>query len=689
MPAAIPIAAQVAAGAIVKAVGMGALAGSMFVAGAGILGSYVANRMLGSDSYNQTDSLLNIKLNTTTTQRTIPIIYGEQKVGSNDVFIEVTTGSTKYMFIVHCLGEGVCEGIAQENGKDLVYLNEKLASDYKDGLVQYWFHDGSPSQTADPNITSEFGGKFDDPMRNTAYILFKIKYDKKEFSGIPARTVVLKGLKIKDYRTDIVEYTQNPALILYDYLTNNRYGLGFDEGLMDAASATSSWWLTANYCDLDDPDESKKLYYIDYFVGSSLKAQSIIDTILSHFRGTITWFGGMVYLKYSDLRYEAPLFSITDDMIARDGNNKDLVSVSQPSSFGTPDGFNVKFVNKRNKWTIDDFPVGDAIGNIVQIQFNAFTDRSLAENFAKYLLERERLNRSIAVTLRPDSIEYDVNDVGVLSSTELALTNQLVRVKETTTTPDGLCSLVLVLEAYGLYDSVYSPDFSDIYTVDLPRRDSVPGRIANIQFEEEQYPYRGRVFTRLNVTFEPPIDYPWFSHVEVYYRTDTADDWSILFESSGNFTLDPVQENITYYFRINAVSEVGVRQEDEDSAFVQYKVGGLSNLRPPPPVSLTATVSSNTIDLYSPFLDEPEITLWEYRVGLVDTDWENAIFLSAQKYSSLSYSGARPGTYYMLLDTWRDTSTQDGLYSASPKSATVEVGEPVSPYSSLSSDDVN
>lgn len=680
MPAAIPVVAQIAAGAVASSLGLGALAGSMFVAGAGMLGAYVANKMVGAEADSQSGSLQNIKLNTNTTQRVIPLVYGEQKSGGNDVFIEVSDTDPKYMLIVHCLGEGECQGIKQEDGHDLVYVNEKLAHTYKDGLIEYWFHSGSASQDRDHNIEIYFDGKFDDPMRNTSYMVFKIKYDKEVFTGVPSRTVVFQGIKVKDYRTGSIAYSQNPALILYDYLTNTRYGLGFSEDLFDNDDLTSSWWETANYCELDDPAESKKAYYIDYFVGSSLKAQTVIDTILSHFRGVITWFGGKIYLKYSDLRYEAPLFSITDNQIARDENGNDLVSVSQPNSFGTPDGFTVKFLNKRNEWTIDDFPVGDSNGNISSVQFNAFSDRALAEEFAIYLLERQRLNRTIALTLRPSAIEFDVNDVGILSSTELALTNQLVRVKENSITPDGMSNLVLILEAYGLYDSVYDPDFSSVYIVDLPRADSAPGSIANIEFLEELYTYRGRVFSRLKVEFDPPLDFPWFSHVEVYFRIDPLDDFSLLFNSSGNFTLDPVQENVIYYFRFNSVSEQGVRQEDETASFVQYKIGGLTDIPPPPPLSLAATVTRDTVDLYSPYINAPEITLWEYRMGFSGTNWSDAMFLSAQKYSSTSYSGARPGTYYILLDTWRDNSSDVGLYSGQPVDAQITVDDPVAPF---------
>ena len=679
MPAAIPLAAQIAAQAAVSAVGLGAVAGSVVVAGAGLLASYVSLKALGGDSSSQTDALLNIKLNTSTTQRTIPLIYGEQKIGSNDVFIQADGSKPMYLYIVHCLGEGECEGIAQEDGKDLVYVNDKLVSDYKSDLIEYWFHAGTNTQTADSTLLSVFGGVYDDPLRNTAYVVFKIKYDTKVFSGIPNRTIVVKGIKIKDFRTDTVGWSQNPVLILYDYITNARYGLGWDESLIDAASPTSSWQVAANYCDMEETGDKVK-YYVDFLVGSSLRAQSIIDSLLSHFRGTMSWFAGSIYLHYADLRYETTLFSITDDMIVRDNNGHDMVSVAQPSSFGVPDGVVVKFMNKKNKWTLDDIQIGDSNGNIKHVQYNAFTDRGLAFEFGTYLLERERLNRTFILILRPNAIEFDINDVGLLASSELGLTNQLVRVKESSITPDGLSQVTLILEDEELYNSVYNKDITDIYDVDLPAVGSQPPQVENITFEETVYVVRGRSYVRLKVSFDEPDSYPWFSYVEVYFRTDQEDEWSILFNSADDFTVDPVQEGVTYYFRLNSVSTFGNRQDDEDAAFVQHTIGGAIDVRPPAPLYLTATVTNDNIELYSPFLDAPEITAWEYRVG---DSWNEAVFMTAQKYPYISYSGARPGSYTIWLDTWRDNGTDDGLYSLVPKYDDVVVEEPQAPYSSL------
>jgi len=669
MPAAIPIAAQIAAASIAGAVGLGGLTSAAIVAGAGMLGAYVASKIMGSDAGNHIDALANIKLNTSTTQRTVPLIYGEHKVGSNDVFIEVSKTGTKYLYIVHCLGEGECEGISQDkNGVDQVFVNEKLASTYKSGVIQYWFHSGTNTQEVDTNISLALGGKFTDPMINTSYVLFKIKYDRKTFSGIPSRTVILKGIKIYDYRTSTTAWSQNPALILYDYMTNDRYGLGWDTSIFDTGSG-STWESAANYCDINEACAGKPMYYIDYYVGSQMRSQSIIDTILSHFRGSLSWFAGTIYLTYTDLRYEAPIFAITDDDIARTPAQHDIISVSQPSSFGIPDGVLVKYYNKRNNWTLDDIPIGDTKGNIQQIVFNAFTDRGLALDLGRYTLERNRLNKVISLTARADLIELDINDVGVLQSSELGLTNQLVRVKESSITPDGLMVLSLILEDYNLYDSIYDKDLTKSYEVDLPNVTDPPPAVWNISFDEERYFNKGTEFTRLSIFFDQPIDYPWFDYIEVYYKLDPADDFVKIFNAADDFSIDPAEERATYYFMFVSVNTIGVRQDDEDAAYVQYQIGS-STLEDRPPSPTDVVIVGKDFLITGPENDEGleyEIRIGTTAVGEDDIFGEAmTLFVIRSKSTRIPIGSLRPGTFNVWAATYKDNNTVDGIYCSTP-----------------------
>jgi len=111
------------------------------------------------------------------------------------------------------------------------------------------------------NITEIIDSKFKYP--NSAYFITAI--DARGFGGIPNRQYNLKLLQVKvpeNYDADVKEYngiwggefdpllrwTDNPAWILYDIITNNRYGLGkfnFPESLADKWSIFN----IGKYCD--------------------------------------------------------------------------------------------------------------------------------------------------------------------------------------------------------------------------------------------------------------------------------------------------------------------------------------------------------------------------------------------------------------------------------------------------------
>jgi hypothetical protein len=187
-----------------------------------------------------------IRLNTRSTEETIPVVYGQVKVGGNDVFIEPAGQHNVNLWVVQTLGEGECDSIALVDqdyidtygegtiGDDLVHLNDDLESSFG-AYVSYWFHNGSDTQAVDSNLNSAIS-KWTDALKNTCYIVFKLTFNQDLFQSIPRRTVVLKGRKLYDYRDTTTAYSNNPALVLYDYMTNSRYGLGFAASKFETTS---------------------------------------------------------------------------------------------------------------------------------------------------------------------------------------------------------------------------------------------------------------------------------------------------------------------------------------------------------------------------------------------------------------------------------------------------------------------
>ena len=199
---------------------------------------------------------LGLQHNLRDTGMSLPLLYGEVKVGGADVFMVATGVDNQYMYIVQALGEGECEGIKNDgNGNPLIFINDMQLCDFEEkygDLVEYTFYSGTSDQTynADMNtVLSNFAIwhpdetpiEYTDNLQNTCYILWRfirhpsIGKSMEAFSSVPDRTVVLQGRKC--WLPDGTKaYTQNAAAILYDFLKSSHFGYGLGESETDQLS---------------------------------------------------------------------------------------------------------------------------------------------------------------------------------------------------------------------------------------------------------------------------------------------------------------------------------------------------------------------------------------------------------------------------------------------------------------------
>jgi hypothetical protein len=690
MPAAIPIILQAGAQYAIAAFKLGSMAAALVMGGATLLGAYIASEMFGSSAQEQDQTSL--RANFASTDRTIPIIYGTRLIGSNDVFAEVGTegeGSNRgrWLWVVHCLCEGEIEGINQIDVdgvlQDEIYIDGDGIWKFSSRAVKYWVYNGDFTQTYNPEINlgtrKDKDDKFTNAMRGTAYIVFRFLYGSKRkttsqdipknFQGVPAREVVVKGAKCYDLRTSTTIWTDNPAVILYDYMTNPRYGLGWDSSLLDSSSFEEG----ANYCDGGPLSDPNRVWSLNYVISTQVRSQTIIETILGHFRGALYQYNGKIYLKYLDLEFEVPVFSIENKHIARDSEGRAAVSVSQPSRFNRPEGAVVEYVNKNNNWVIDRINIGDPpvpTAQIKKIPFAGYTSRRLARKMGMYVLERERLSRTVSLTLRPDTVALDTNDLIEITSTELFLSDQLARVKSNSVSSTGLIQVTAVLESDTLYDKEYAADTTKIYGVDFAGISSEPPPVENIVITESIYSERDRSFVRLKCNFDTPPTYPWFSSVDVYTYTGTvqpSDEDDYIYQASVNdtFTIYPVEEGITYYFRFNVVSSHGVKQSHVGAAKSSHYVTGVSNVEIIGPSVLNVTVTLSSVDITANKLPDSDVSGYEVRlsdtvVSVPPRSWDGAMFIDFRSNPTFSYSGVKPGSHKI----WLNTRHKNGIYGS-------------------------
>jgi len=400
-----------------------------------------------------------LKVNSRGTETYLKILYGQNQIGGNDVFIEASGESNEFLWVVQTLGEGVISGFAIDGTVEQLFLDDLIYTEYAAYIEFALFTGTSDQEYIDQalGVDLSVATSWDDNLRNTAYIIYKLTYDVEKMPSFPTRTLIINGKLLYDFRDESTEYSRNGVLALYDYLTNTRYGLGLSASQID----TTSWTAAANYVD-------SKNWTFDMAFSQNDSAIDIIDTILAHIRCGLYEYDGKFYLKYCDLNDEASVMTLTDDDIINADDGKSTIILSEPSQFEKPDGLELQFVDPTKNYNVDSIQIGDANGYIKPLRLLGCSTRNQLIELGYYYLERDRLNRVIKGTFVDRCAELEPHDIITFSCSWLGISNQTMRVISSTITEGGYVSLQMIYESYDLYNTSYDYSIEDTYVCDLP-----------------------------------------------------------------------------------------------------------------------------------------------------------------------------------------------------------------------------
>ncbi|HFT4290305.1 phage tail protein (plasmid) [Klebsiella pneumoniae] len=231
----------------------------------------------------------------------------------------------------------------------------RLSADSND---QYLFND---------TWVDSIGEIIDTPMNYPNSVLVGLKVNSEQFgSSMPSRSYLIRGLKIRvpsNYDENTNTYngvwdgtfkllsSSNPAWILFDLLTNARYGLGkfVSESMIDLGQL----YQIGRYCDeeVDDGFGGKeKRFAINTQITSRQDAYRLIQDIAGAFRGMVFWAGGMVNIMQDSPSDPVMLFTnanVKDGLFTYKGSaRKDRPSVALITYNNKQDGYkqNVEYV---------------------------------------------------------------------------------------------------------------------------------------------------------------------------------------------------------------------------------------------------------------------------------------------------------------------------------------------------------
>jgi len=630
----------------------------------------------------------NIKL-PTQARRTI---YGQNKVGGTVVFLE-TSDDDKYLHMVLAIADHEVEFIPSSlylndanvgvaiNGYDAnlvaryvpfsfdwtLFGQPRNDSPFWDGtnpLARFKYHDGTQT-IADADLVAETSADENFVLNGVAYIYARYEWDVDAYpNGIPALTTIVKGKKVFDPRDDTTAYSENPALILRDYLTSD-IGLGSTAAEIDDDAVTAA----ANICDETVTLESgtEKRFEANGVIDSDKAPNTVLPRLLTSMIGECIYTDGKWVMLAG--AYRSPTITLDEDDLA--GSISVQTRASRRDSFNTVKGI---FVSPQDNFQPTDYPEitnatyvtedsGEKVSTELDLPFTS--SNTMAQRIAKIHLERGRQQLIISYPAKLTAFVLQVGDTVMVTNARFGFSSKVFEVIEwslAVNQGDGSTSygvdLVLRETAAGVYTWASNEQiaFDPAPNTTLPSAFSTSG--VGIAISEELRIANQKAIAVITATLSGGGNFR--EQYEVQFKKSTDTEFTSLGRSNAKiFDILDVEDNVTYDIRARSITGLGVR-----SAFTNISHQAVGKTAPPANVTgLRVNVVGSEAHLSWDAVADLDLSHYQIRFSKDTTSpsYQNASTL-IQKITATSIAvPARTGTYFVRA---YDTSGNASLVAA-------------------------
>ena len=596
-------------------------------------------------------------VNTRSVDAPIPIIYGQMRVGGNQVFMSTTGVDNKALHIIQTIGEGTIDEITT------VYIDDKESTDSLfSGFITVNKALGTHAQVADATLQAEFPA-WTDALHGTAYIYVQLVFDPDRYQSVPLITALVKGKLLFDPRDSSTAYSTNPALVIYDLLTNTDYGMGIDTALIDIPSFNDA----ANYADTNS-------FTFNGVLKTQENALDIIEKCLLNMRGTIVYTDGIYKLRI--YKFDAPVMKLDDNDVLDGTFRFNLTPWAD-----LPNKLKVKYIDVDENYVVTEFDfaadaitAADGIERQNEINLIGTANYQQATDLATYYYERQRLSINYSCTVGSKGIALEPADIFSMTHTLPAWTDQLCRVVDIVYNANYTATIVFVEEMQELYDrklnvlahTQFSGNFPD------PTANTTIGVITITEETVYETPsnYESRItYTRLKCSFTKPTD-PFWNYAEVWLSVDGGVTYTHKQDTTNVFYIDPAEEELTYYIKLVSVNIHGAKEDIDTLSPTTASVVG-SGLQPPDVTNFTVSTTGDTVNMRWDAVNDIDLIGYEIRDG---SDWASGIVVQFIKSISVALVGLVPGGHTFLIKA-KDSR---GNYSANAASQTITLQLPPS-----------
>jgi len=512
-------------------------------------------RQAAKDAYNS--SLTDRKLNILTTEAPFQVIYGQARVGGAITAVLKSGDRDQYrhIVVVHA-----CHEVAEIG--DIWVGDEYLGTLDSEGncttgkyanQVRVKKHLGTATDPADASLIAECPDYWsaDHLLRGFAYTVVRIDLNQQDFqNGIPQVNALIKGKKLYDLRTATTAWSDNPALCIYDYLTQD-YGRGQPASNLVAQSFVDA----ADAC--DESIGVGNRYTCNGSFKTDQDPKSVLDSLSDSMCGFTTQSGG--WNIHAGV-YREPVMALNEDDLV--GGISIATGASINELFNSVNG---QFVNPDKDYVVTDYtPYRNASfisadGEELYTDFTLhFTnDNQRCQNIARIVVERARQALVIEMPCNLKAWPLQCGDRVTVTNSTFGWNEKVFRIVDwsfNTTAP-----VVLTLQEDGpdVYDEAdeVTPDaypntgLPDAFTAE-PVTNIVTTPISTLAQD-------GSVLLGLEVTWDVPVVGITPRYEIQYLRGSGNVDWGLITDNTtttvdyGSVTSDP-----TLFLDYGSVSDV-------------------------------------------------------------------------------------------------------------------------------------
>ena len=567
-------------------------------------------------------------------------VYGQVRKGGVITFLEESGGNNKYLHMILTLAGHEVEEIGS------VYINDEVVSIDSNGFVtgdrwkskvRIYKHLGNQTSAStnfdnvstnlaatlhtDTSATSNFVGQ------GIAYIYARFEYDQDVFGGgLPTITAVVKGKKVYDPRGATTGYSNNAALCVRDYLTS-AYGLN------DSTVDDTYFAAAANDCDDNitlSAGGTQKRYTVDGVINSSSPIGAALADMLDALNGTLFFSGGAWKLKAGV--YEASVKSLTLDDFRS--------AITLPTRLSRRDNFNRvtgKFIYggvydestnpSAGDWIETDFPAiesaaflteDNSIDNTLDIVLTMVTNSDRAQRIAKQKLFRSREQMTVSAEFGLSAMGIEVGDVIDLTISKYGWTNKEFEVVNwrLVISDTGGVRIAMTLRETSSAAFAWDAEETAIISNNTTLTDafSVAAPTGFLLASTVSVNDDGSSVPAINASWTGSSDEFVVSY-ELQYKKSTDLEYISTIGTSATFTVQPVNNSVTYQFRVRAINGVGVHSDWVNSSIGSSADGTIPN--PPTVVTVAGGYGSTLVTWTAPTQNTDTSTLkdlFQYKI---------------------------------------------------------------------------